>query len=178
MFFTTKILSGPFLLLIEGGDVVTRATVSLIISLAFIFFLSGIAFYFIRTATRNIRQDTPDFQRYLAKEKESILLKQAIEKRKEVEAERETPKIQPAEEYVPTTDQVNDLMKTIERRIGNDCPHCQTLMLESDDLVICPHCETVHHKVCFELSGCLNACKWEFVVAYPGGYVEKLKKKA
>jgi len=135
----------------------------------------------MRLATKSIREDTPDFAKYLVKKREKELIELALA-RKSRGAEGENV-VAPgtAKTGEAVTQDISavteELFEKLKNAIGTDCPHCQTSLLEEDEIVICPRCETVAHRVCFNLSGCINACDPNFVVHYPSGKAERTRPR-
>ena len=151
----------------------------LFISIAFVLVSGLIAIYIIRLVTKSIRESTPDFGKYYVKLKEKELLELAMAKKSKAREAKELIPHTPSETEKPEPKEsdavTEELFEKLKNAIGTDCPHCQTSLLEEDEMVICPRCKAVAHRVCFNLNGCINACAPNFVVHYPSGKAEKTR---
>ncbi len=162
-----------FLMLATREEALMRGTKLLVGSLLFVFALSIIAFYILRLTTKSLREETADYQRFLVKTKKDELIELA-EKKKIEEEQRKTLEESLKEEERLSQEILPHLMEVIEMKIGSDCPHCQTVLSEETEITVCPLCETVHHRVCFDLNGCINSCKPKYVAEYPSGGIRKI----
>lgn len=165
------------LIMLVGKEVVARATQTLIVSIFFVFVLGFAAFYAIRLAKKSLMEDNPDFGRFTAKAKEAELLS-LVKRRKEKELSMASERAKEEERKRKLEEERESLLNAMLLQIGKDCPHCQNLLLEEDEIVICPKCKMSQHRVCYSLYGCINGCSTDFVVSYPEGQIERLKTGA
>ncbi|OGK08262.1 MAG: hypothetical protein A2Y63_03230 [Candidatus Riflebacteria bacterium RBG_13_59_9] len=147
------------------------------VSLVFILVASAAAFVVVRMVSRSITEGSSSFTKDQAMRKRAELL--ALAKKRKADAQRAQEMVEPLD--MPTQEGVDVQSSRREAQeaarealrtaagsaVGISCPHCQIAMAPDEDLVVCPICLTVQHRVCFDLSGCAEGCKADYVYEHP-----------
>jgi hypothetical protein len=163
------------------SDAYTQALTIVGVSLLFILLMSIAAFVVVRMVNRSLRVDSPYFSKDAVMRKRAELL--ALAKKKKVDRDRaeEMASRVPADKGQtdkPSPEQVRKdaqeaarekLKQAATDAVGSSCPHCHIAMAADEELAVCPSCLAVQHRVCLDLSGCINGCVVDYIYEYPPG---------
>ncbi len=163
------------------SDAYAQALTIVGVSLLFILLLSIGAFVVVRMVNRSLRVDNPDYSKDAVLRKRAELL--AMAKKKKVErgrAEEMASRVPSdegkADKAAPEQARKNaqeaareKLKQAAAAATGSSCPHCHIVMAADEELAVCPSCLAVQHRVCLDLSGCINGCAIDYIYQYPSG---------
>jgi hypothetical protein len=174
------------LLQMPNTAAVGRAVEILVVSSIFLVVFVVIALVMVRRLSRSLREGNPEFTKDQVFKAKAELL--ALARKKKDDAGRETEMAAKAEKETEQVDAEAErqraeresakerLAALAAESVGKDCPHCQITMAGDEELVICPECLTAQHRVCFDLSGCVNGCAVDYIYEYPSGRFRELRK--
>jgi len=164
------------------SEAFSRGMTIIAVSLFFILLMTVVAFYIVRSVSRGLRENKPEFGRDAVMRKRAELL--AMAKKKQVDSKRteemaakvtagtdeDVQESSPDQARKGAQEAARDkLQQSAAEALGTSCPHCHIAMAADESLVVCPACMTVQHRVCFDLSGCINGCAVDYVYEYPSG---------
>ena len=164
------------------SEAFSRGMTIIAVSLFFILLMTVVAFYIVRSVSRGLRENKPEFGRDAVMRKRAELL--AMAKKKQVDSKRteemaakvtaetdeDVQESPPDQARKGAQEAARDkLQQSAAEALGTSCPHCHIAMAADESLVVCPACMTVQHRVCFDLSGCINGCAVDYVYEYPSG---------
>jgi len=164
------------------SEAFSRGMTIIAVSMFVILLMTVVAFYIVRMVNRGLREDKPEFSRDSVMRKRAELL--AMAKKKQMDrkrAEEMAAKVtagtgedfqEPSPEQARKGAQEaarDKLQQSAAEALGSSCPHCLIAMAADESLVVCPACLTVQHRVCFDLSGCINGCAVDYIYEYPSG---------
>jgi|GEM_PF-2101121 len=164
------------------SEAFSRGMTIIAVSLFFILLMTVVAFYIVRMVNRGLREDKPEFGKDAVMRKRAELL--AIAKKKKVNRERtdemaakitlgtdgDSLELSPEQARKGAQEAAREkLQQSAADALGASCPHCLIAMAADESIVVCPACMTVQHRVCFDLSGCINGCAVDYTYEYPSG---------
>lgn len=170
------------------SEAFSRGMTIIAVSLFFILLMTIVAFYIVRMVNRGLREDKPEFGKDTVMRKRAELL--AMAKKKQVDRKRaeemaakatagadaDALELSPEQARKGAQEAARDtLQQSAADALGSSCPHCLIAMAADESLVVCPACMTGQHRVCFDLSGCINGCVVDYTYEYPSGLFRDLK---
>lgn len=165
---------------------VGRAAEILVVSSIFLAVFVFVALMLVYRLNRSLREGNPEFAKDQVFKAKAELM--ALARKKKDDAGRETEMAakaaQDGERAQSAAEQRRAERESAKERlaalaaesVGRDCPHCQITMAGDEELIICPQCLAAQHRVCFDLSGCVNGCAVEYVYEHPSGRFRELRK--
>lgn len=181
-------MSGSCILLLvlqaDPSKLVSLTLMTTLIAGVFVTIIVVALGYVITRMRRALSEDRPEHSRYLLEQTRRELLELAQKKRSDqVRAAEMEQKLKQQEQELKADRQAREeartsLQEQVHSAFGQSCPHCQVEMLAEDEIIVCPTCLTAQHRVCFDLTGCINGCTPDYVYLYPSDRMVDLHKKA